>query len=90
MIQCKYCGRWFKNKQALKAHLKACRLKSKFIRACYTVEGYTLEATITDKAHQAIQTAEIKTANGLLGALKALKALGLVNDVIVIERPAKG
>lgn len=28
MIQCLYCGRWFKNKQALRAHLKHCPAKT--------------------------------------------------------------
>jgi len=27
MIKCPYCGRWFKNKQALRAHLKYCPAK---------------------------------------------------------------
>ncbi len=27
MIRCKYCGKWFKNKQALRAHLKHCPLR---------------------------------------------------------------
>jgi len=31
MRQCPYCGRWFKNKQALRAHLKRCPLKNKAI-----------------------------------------------------------
>ena len=90
MIRCEFCGMWFKNKQALKAHLKACRLRPKFIKAVYTAEGYTLEVTITDKAHRATQTAEIKTIKGLYAALKTLKCLRLVNDIIVIERPVKG
>ena len=28
MAHCPYCGRWFKNKQAVRAHLKRCPLKS--------------------------------------------------------------
>jgi hypothetical protein len=28
MVYCPYCGRWFKNKQALRAHLKHCPLKN--------------------------------------------------------------
>lgn len=27
MVYCPYCNRWFKNKQALRAHLKHCPLK---------------------------------------------------------------
>jgi hypothetical protein len=27
MARCPYCGRWFKNKQAVRAHLKHCPLK---------------------------------------------------------------
>jgi len=27
MIKCPYCGKWLKNKQALRAHLKHCPLK---------------------------------------------------------------
>jgi len=73
MIQCEYCGMWFKNKQALRAHKKACRLRSNFIRARYSIEGYTLEAIIADKAYQAIQAAEIKTANGLFWGFKGIK-----------------
>jgi hypothetical protein len=25
MIKCYYCGRWFKNKQALRGHLRSCK-----------------------------------------------------------------
>jgi DNA invertase Pin-like site-specific DNA recombinase len=28
MVYCPYCNRWFKNKQALRAHLKHCPLKN--------------------------------------------------------------
>lgn len=27
MVKCEYCGRWFRNKQALRAHLKHCPMK---------------------------------------------------------------
>lgn len=37
MIKCPYCGRWFKNRQALRAHLKHCPLK----KGTPTVKGFT-------------------------------------------------
>jgi len=33
MVYCSYCGRWFKNKQALRAHLKHCPLKKQKTKA---------------------------------------------------------
>jgi len=27
MVYCEYCGRWFRNKQALRAHLRHCPIK---------------------------------------------------------------
>lgn len=27
MVKCEFCGRWFRNKQALRAHLKHCPMK---------------------------------------------------------------
>jgi hypothetical protein len=28
MIRCFYCGKWFKNKQALRAHLRFCPVRT--------------------------------------------------------------
>jgi len=43
MRKCEYCGRWFKNKQAVRAHLRFC---TAYLRAKATsgIEGKYLDA----------------------------------------------
>lgn len=42
MVYCQHCNRWFKNKQALRAHLRFCPLKKEEIKEENTFEKLLL------------------------------------------------
>ncbi|MBE8539462.1 C2H2-type zinc finger protein [Geoglobus acetivorans] len=81
MRQCLYCKKWFKNRQALRAHQKSCPLKpSMFWNSEFEVQGYRFMVTVSEKAYQVLREFKTNNPHVFLGAVKAMRLLGLVKS----------
>ena len=79
MKQCRYCGKWLKNKQALRAHQKSCPLKpSMFWHSEFEIHGYKFMVNVSEKAYQVLREFKTNNPHVFLGAVKAMRLLGLV------------
>jgi hypothetical protein len=79
MRQCTYCKKWFKNRQALRAHQKSCPLKpSMFWNHEFEVHGYRFMINVSERAYNVLKELETSNEHVFLGAIKAMRLLGLV------------